>query len=77
MRLNSSFLWLSRCLFGSKIRLVCKEQPKTGRTFTHDYLAFIAIYTFAQGTYEVISYSCNLKRIVRLRLEERELRILP
>ena len=44
MRLNSRFLWLSRCLFNSKFKLVCQERPeKSGRIFTLDSPTFIAI----------------------------------
>ena len=44
MRLNSRFLWLSRCLFNSKFKLVCQERPeKSGRIFTLDRPTFIAI----------------------------------
>ena len=46
MRLNSRFLWLSRCLFNSKFKLVCQERPeKSGRIFTLDRPTFIAILT--------------------------------
>ena len=44
MRLNGRFLWLSRCLFNSKFKLVCQERPeKSGRIFTLDSPTFIAI----------------------------------
>ena len=44
MRLNGRFLWLSRCLFNSKFKLVCQERPeKSGRIFTLDRPTFIVI----------------------------------
>ena len=44
MRLNSRFLWLSRCLFNNKFKLVCQERPeKSGRIFTLDRATFIVI----------------------------------
>ena len=51
MRLNSRFLWLSRCLFNSKFKLVCQAHPKkSGRIFTFDRPAFIAILAFDPDT---------------------------
>ena len=42
---------LSRCLFNSKNKLVCQERPeKSGRIFTLDIPAFIAISVFYSGT---------------------------
>ena len=50
MRLNGRFLWLSRCLFNSKFKLVCQERPeKSGRIFTLDIPAVIAIAAFCPG----------------------------
>ena len=42
---------LSRCLFDSKNKLVCQEHPeKSGRIFTLDIPAFIAISAFYPDT---------------------------
>ena len=42
---------LSRCLLNNKNKLVCQErQEKSGRIFTLDIRAFIAISAFYLGT---------------------------
>ena len=50
MRLDSSLLRLSRCLFNSRNKLVCQERPvKSGRIFTLDIPAFVVISASGQG----------------------------
>ena len=54
MRLNSRFLWLSRCLFNSKFKLVCQERPEKSDRMSQPQTES---YTAAKGGISAIKES--------------------
>lgn len=56
MRLNSSFLQLSRCLFNSKNKLVCQERPEN--------LGVYCEHMRSQSAFLILQFTSNISKII-------------